>query len=427
MLAGCARPTSIAPTAQASGSIGVGYVRMDVLLKAHPLYPELVRLDDDVAALELQDGGAASRRSDARIVQEVQTMRRDLGSAQERTQKELAEKQISYIRQENAAIAEILALGGVSAQSANAIERQIAQASREQGKIIDEHAKKNLQEYRLRMIAQSDAALSSVRESLLDRTDRVYRIRSDEYVQKEAAFVLEQAHRDAIERLLLRARLADLALDKPARTQIQARLDAIGKQERDELGAVHNRNQAALSIYQRQLNDDKQTQESREVQEMRVRTNAKLSDSADQTQLQGLGQVGTITESPRLPGRAAGVLSPIFRDKLITLHKRYQTTYAEDAQRTVRQFAKTAKQLSARFDRLAGIDASAQESAQREIEDLRKQREELYGQMVAQIDREVKIVAGRRRIGNVSAKVTIVGAGIDLTHDAAKSIESLHE
>jgi len=427
MLAGCARATSIAPATQASGSVGVGYVRMDALLKTHPLYSELVRLDDDVVALELQVAGAASQRSDAQIAQAAQAMRRDLQTAQDRTQEKLAEKQSAYIQQENTAIAEILALGGVAAQSANVIEGQIAQASHEQVKSVDEQARKNFQEFRLGMIAQSDAALSSVRASLLDRADRAYRMRSDAYGQKEAAFMLDQAHRDALEQLLLRARLTDLALDKQAQAQNQARLDAIGKQEGDELRVVHNRDQAALSFYQKQLDDDKQAQESRDAQEMRVRTNAKVSEGAAQTRVRLLEQLGTITASPRVPGAAAGVLSPVLRDKLTAFHKRYQATYVEDAQRTVRQFAKTAEELSARFDRLAGIDAAAQEGARKEIEGLRKQREDLYGQMIGQIDREVKVVAGRRGIGIVVAKVVISGNAVDLTRDAAESIESLHE
>jgi len=47
--------------------------------------------------------------------------------------------------------------------------------------------------------------------------------------------------------------------------------------------------------------------------------------------------------------------------------------------------------------------------------------------MIGQIDREVKVVAGRRGIGIVVAKVVISGNAVDLTRDAAESIESLHE
>jgi len=61
-----------------------------------------------------------------------------------------------------------------------------------------------------------------------------------------------------------------------------------------------------------------------------------VSEGAAQTRVRLLEQLGTITASPRVPGAAAGVLSPVLRDKLTAFHKRYQATYVEDAQRTVR-------------------------------------------------------------------------------------------
>jgi hypothetical protein len=400
---------------------------MDVLLKAHPLYSELVRLDDDVAVLELQGAGAAAHRSGERIAQETQAMRGDLQSAQERTQKELAEKRSAYIKRENAAITRIFAQSEVSAQSADAVEEQIALSSREQVENVGEQARKSFQEYRLRMIAQSDAALASVRQALLDRAARAYRRQEDAYAQQEAAFTLEQERKDAIERLLLRAELADLALDKQAKAQTQARLDALGKKEADDLKALHDRDRAALALYREQLRDRTRKQEAEEEREMRARTNAKLSDYARQMQIEVLGQLRTVAPPPRLPAVPAGALPPALREKLDALRKRYQAAYTEDAEQTVREFAKTREQLSARFERLAGIDAAAQENARKEIEGLRRQREDLYGQMVAQIDREVKILAGRRGIGTVVTKVDVSVGGVDLTRDAAESIESLHE
>jgi hypothetical protein len=427
MLGGCVRTTSIAPAVRNSAGVGVGYVRIDLLLKDHPLYSALTRLDHDVAVLELQVADPATRGPDVRIAQEAQAMRRDLQSAQERTEKELLEKQSAYIQQENTAIAGILQQGGIATQSADAIERQIAQASHEQAKNLDEQAKKNFQAFRLKMIAQADAALTSVRRSLLDRADRAYRTRANEYAQNEAAFTLEQAHKNAIERLVLRIRLTDLALDKQALMQTQARLHALGKQEADELRALHERDQAALASFEKRLLDERREQESQEAQEMQARTNAKLSDSAGRTQPWMLGQLGIATAPPlRLaaPGRA---LSPALREKLIALHKTYQATYVEDAERTVRRFARTAKELSAHFNSLAGVDAAAQEDANKEIEGLRKQRNELYEQMVAQINREVQRLAERRGIGRIEIKVSSPGDGVDLTHDAAETIEGLHE
>jgi hypothetical protein len=421
------RTTSIAPAVRNSANVGVGYVRMDLLLKAHPLYSELMRLDYDVAALELQVPDPAMRGPDARIAREAQAMRQDLQSAQERTEKELLEKQSAYIQQENAAIADILRQSGVTAQSADSIERQIAQTAREQGKNVDEQAKKNFQAFRLKMIAQADAALTSVRRSLLDRADRAYRMRGNEYVQNEAAFTLEQARKNAIERLVLRIRLTDLAPDKQEKVQTQARLDALGKQDADDLRALHDRDQAALAAFQKRLLDERRKLESQEAQEMQARTNAKLSESAGQTQLRTLGQLGIVPAPPLRPSAPGKALSPALREKLIALHKSYQAAYVEDAQRTVRRFAQTAKELSAHFDTLAGVDAAAQEDANKEIEGLRKQRNDLYEQMVAQINREVQRLAERRGIGYVETKVSSPGDGVDLTHDAAQTIEGLHE
>ncbi len=58
---------------------------------------------------------------------------------------------------------------------------------------------------------------------------------------------------------------------------------------------------------------------------------------------------------------------------------------------------------------------------------LQKQRGELYEEMVDQIGREVKTIAQRRGIGVVVSDVVAPAGGVDLTADAEKDIESLHE
>ena len=55
-----------------------------------------------------------------------------------------------------------------------------------------------------------------------------------------------------------------------------------------------------------------------------------------------------------------------------------------------------------------------------------KKRDDLYEQMVAQIDREVKTVAQERGVSTVVSTVAPAG-GVDLTGDAMKDIETLHE
>jgi hypothetical protein len=74
-----------------------------------------------------------------------------------------------------------------------------------------------------------------------------------------------------------------------------------------------------------------------------------------------------------------------------------------------------------------GVDAGAQAGSNKQFGALQKQRGELYDEMVAQIGREVKLVAQKRGINVVISDVVAPAGGVDLTADAEKDIESLHE
>jgi Skp family chaperone for outer membrane proteins len=76
---------------------------------------------------------------------------------------------------------------------------------------------------------------------------------------------------------------------------------------------------------------------------------------------------------------------------------------------------------------LHGTDAAAAQSAEAEIASLQKQRADLYAEMVDQIGREVKTIAQQRGISVVVSDVAAPAGGVDLTDDAMKDIETLHE
>ena len=113
--------------------------------------------------------------------------------------------------------------------------------------------------------------------------------------------------------------------------------------------------------------------------------------------------------------------------KLLALHKQYQDEFQKDADQTVKAFYKTKEDLGRRFAELHGVDAGAQGDVQREIGGLQKQRDELYDQMVAQIGREVRVVAQRHAVSVVFSEIVAPVGGVDLTDDTAKDLESLHE
>jgi hypothetical protein len=93
----------------------------------------------------------------------------------------------------------------------------------------------------------------------------------------------------------------------------------------------------------------------------------------------------------------------------------------------IAQFQKTRTDLLRRFGEISGVDEAAQAGADKEMDSLRKQRGDLYNEMVAQIGREVKTIAEKRGIEVVVSDVVAPAGGVDLTADAEKDIESLHE
>jgi Skp family chaperone for outer membrane proteins len=120
-------------------------------------------------------------------------------------------------------------------------------------------------------------------------------------------------------------------------------------------------------------------------------------------------------------------LPPALRARIEQLHNDYQKRFQDDAKTTVADFQKTRADLGKRYAQLHGIDGASQQGAQAQILSLRRKREELYTQITEQIDREVRLIAQQRGISVVLTNIVAPAGGVDLTPDALKDIESLHE
>ena len=427
LLPACAHQTT-ATDAQASLAPGgtVGYVRMDELLKRHPLYPQLAHLDDDVAALQLKSVGPDVALAGAGVAAETRALQRELDDAARRTKAVLADKQQQYAKREQAAIDEALrAASGVGGPSGGAIAGGVAGEARVQSQAARTAAQANFDAYRAQLIAQDRRAVETLDHTLAQRADREYRARAERFQRAESDAALELASADAAERLSLRTKLSNLALDDASRADVKAQLDALDRKEGDAIGALKNRDGATLLVFEKDLRARVRTELGEQVRTIRSRTLAKINARA----LDARRSLETqMAQLPPIAGGAgvAGV-PPGMRAKLQTLHAKFQRDFNADATKTIAQFQATRSDLTRRFQALSGVDARAQQSAGREIDALQRQRGDLYGEMVAQIDREVKSVAQRRGIGIVVKNTVAPAGGTDLTADAEKEIESLHE
>ncbi|GAC1299371.1 MAG: hypothetical protein NVSMB19_03370 [Vulcanimicrobiaceae bacterium] len=432
-LAACSRgvATSVESPKPVTDTRG-GYVRMDALVKKHPLYTQLARLDEDLQALQLKSVGSEIARSGADIAVEEKRLQGELDRAATRTKAALADKQHEYAKREQAAIN--AAVGGGAAGAAGPGGAEIAggiarQAQAQQQSVLRD-AQKNLATYRDAVIAQDRSAVESLNTSLAERASRSYRARADDLQKKEADYALALASEDSAERLSLRTKLSNLALDDASRDDVKRQLDALDKKEADALGAMKNRDQATLVGFQRELHDRVRADLAVQVAQLRKRTLAKINARERSTRQEIVKQLAPFSPNAG-PGRpassgAAG-MAPDMRAKLEALHKKYQDDFNKDASQTIAAFQRTRSDLTRRFRELSSVDRSAQAGANKQMGALQKQRGDLYGQMVAQIGREVKVIAEKRGINVVVSDVVAPAGGVDLTADAEKDIESLHE
>jgi hypothetical protein len=432
VLAACGKVESVtnAVTGTAKPLGAVGYVRMDDLVRRHPLYAELSRLDDDMAALQFKSvgGGGGPTLPPDQLRKEQAAIQAEFAAASKRAQEALKQKQTEYGKREAEAISQALGAAGTTAGAPGgaAIGADIERQLRAQAQNVSAGAQHNLDTYRREVLAQDTAALEALRRSLNDSAARSYQTKSGDLQKKEADYALALAQEDSPERLSLRTKLSNLVLDETARDDARKQLEALDRKESDALAAMKNRDGATLAALQKELRDKTTAELGRQADAMRARTVAKINKRELEIRRQ------LAATSLGAPAAAGGVavprsISPDMRGKIDALHKKYQDEFNADAKTTIEQFQKTRDALAQRLARLQGVDTLALGGSQRQLGTLGKQRHDLYDQIVAQIGREVKLIAARRGVNVVFGDVVAPAGGIDLTADAEKDIESLHE
>lgn len=416
--AGCAKP---APQqtggGQTQGPGQVGYVRMQQLVKAHPLYGQLHQIELSIDALSLRSLGPAVAQTGSDLSKQDAALQKELEEASARTKKILAEKQFEYQREENAAIDAALAAAGRSS-SAQPLATGVGATARQQASGVNAQMNRNLQAYAKTLDAQQRQQIQDYQKAVSQRLDRQYQAKANELQSKESEFALSLATKDAPQRLQLRTKLSNLAMDSSERQTVKQQLDALDKAEADQVAAMRNRDQQTLAQLRTQLRAQGQRDVEAGVAKIRSQAQAKMTAAG-----RGAAGPGAVPSA----AVASANLPPDLKARLDALHKQYQDRFTRDAQATIDQFKKTRDELQQRYNELHSVDASSSSSLQKELASLQSEHDKLYQQIVDQINREVRIVAQERGVTTVLSEVAGDGQGIDLTEPAKKEIESLHE
>lgn len=429
-LAACGRPSS-QPAAQPSGSGKVGYVRMEDLVHKHPLYGQLAEYDRNIQAFDLTSVAPRALAPDAQVVAQERDLEKQLGAAADRTKKLLDQKQREYQQAESQAIAAALRSAGQHGPSAAQIAGNVDATARQQAGGAASQAQRDLESYRQTLAKQGDAQVAAAQKTLADRADRTYRAKADELQSKESALSLKLASDDAPQRLALRTKLSSLALDDTAREDAQKQLAALDRKEADAVGAQRNRDQQTLAALQSQLRAQVGADLQMQIQKIHARTMTLLAQRQGALSKEAASMTGPVVQTTVVNGKPESQvnpnLPPELRGRIAQLHSDYQKRFQNDAKSTIDDFNKTRADLSKRYAELHSVEGGAQQNAQSQVAALKKKRDDLYDQITAQIGREVRVIAEQRGITVVLTDVVAPAGGVDLTPDALKDIESLHE
>ncbi len=401
---------------------GVGYVRMDEVVKKHPLYGQLAQIDTNIDALQMRALAPAVPKTGAEIARQTTELNHELQMAQTRANQQLQQKQTEYATREQAAIRAAIVAAGENPGAAPAQAMQNTAAA--QAANVTAQANSDFAQYQGAVLAQDRNAVQAVSQQLGARAEAQYRQKSDELTAKESAASLEMATRDSPQRISLRTKLSNLALDDVARAQVKSQLAALDRKEADALAAARNRDAAMLKAFQSQLRAQTSGEIARQAGVIHKQTQSKLQSrhdsvsSAVSSQLQSLGANS---------GGRAGRISPATQAKIAQIDKQYKTQFKSDVAKTVADYNRTRSDLDARFSELRGVDAGSAGAVAKQLGALHHQRDQLYSQIIAQIQREVQTIATQRGLKVVFINVVAPVGGIDLTQDAQKDVESLHE
>jgi hypothetical protein len=397
---------------------GVAYVRADDVIKHHPLYAQLQQLNDAIAAINLEATLPHAPLTPQQIAQQTQQLNSDLRDAQDRANKAIGTLQQQYAQQEHDADVAALKAAGID-PSAAGVGQVMSADSQAQAAAAAQAAQQGYAQYQQSVISQDNAAAQAIVQQLNKQADAKFRARAEEYQQAENDLALRLAQDDSAQRLAIKTKMNNLALDADGRKAAEADMAALDKKEADQVAALRNQHGKDLAAYHQQLSAETTAAINQQMSSLRSQTTAKLSARGAEVgaQLRGLG--GAPVPQVSIP--------PDVRRQLAQIHQKYAGLFQADAQKVVTEYNATKSDLDAEFASLHGQNVGAVGAAAKQLRDLQRRHDDLQTQIQNQIQHEAERLAKEMGFTIVLDNVQAAPGGYDLTNDLIHDVESLHE
>lgn len=119
--------------------------------------------------------------------------------------------------------------------------------------------------------------------------------------------------------------------------------------------------------------------------------------------------------------------SPKVQAQIAQIQRQYAGAFAADSGKTIAEYNATKSDLDRQFAALHGADVGATGAAAKELDALQKRRNDLYQQIVGQVERDATRIAKDRGLSIVFVNIWAAAGGYDMTNQVISDIESQHE
>jgi hypothetical protein len=397
---------------------GVAYVRVDDVIKHHPLYPQLAQINDAIDAINFEAAMPHAPLTPAQIAAETQALNAQMQAAQNKATAIITSKQRQYQQQEYAADVAAVRAAGIDPKAAG-IGQAMNATSAQQAQQAAVAAQQGYMTYQRGVIAQDQAAMQSIAQQLQKSGNDRLRARAEQYQQAESDLSLKLAQQDSGQRMALQTQLSTLALSPEQRKSVTDQLSALDKKEADQVNALRSVDAQSLAAYQKQIAAQTTAKIREQQATIQSQTGAKLAQRRDQVgaQLRGLGAAPVATVS----------LPPNLRRQLMQIHGQFAAKFQADAEQAAEEFNATKTDLDAQYAALHGQGVTAMGAAAVKLRDLQKRHDQLQSQIQDQIQREATRLAKQMGFSLVLDDVQAANGGYDMTNDLIADLESQHE
>lgn len=372
-----------------------GFVRMETLMRTHPLAGDLANLDRQIAALQAQIGAPRIARDVAYLRAAQTSLQQELEGAATRARALLHEHGAALEAQERAQISAL-------------IERR-EDIGRRFGALLSEQR----EAYAKELGHDRQQAVRTLAVSIEERDARLLQNKADELRQRERDEAMKLAQADSGERTSLEAKAANPRLSDADAKAVAAELSVLDAKEDAQRKANLAADGQLLAGLRAQLRSDSQREFSEQV--------ARLQ-RASSAELRARGEVAAVQAQASVPALPAPKESPdngALAAQIKAIHAHFQERLDADTRASVAAFKATHARIQARFDALVRERRDAQRDLVNEIQRLQRQRDALSARMTSQIRSETVSVAEHASIDVVLTDVLAESHAVDLTDDVA--------